>query len=285
MLLVQNNLFRTGRSSVTSNRITKTLNALKRKGKKALVSYIVNGDPRPDSTLSAMHTLVENGVDIIELGVPFSDPMAEGVVIQRGHERALKHNTSLSSSIEVVNEFRKTNIETPVVLMGYANPIERMGYERFAKAAQAAGVDGLLTVDLPPEEAEDLNEKLKVYGIENIFLVAPTSTENRMQKVVSLAGGFVYYVSLKGVTGAGHLDVSAVKGSIERLKKYTDLPVLAGFGIKDADSAKAISEVADGVIVGSALVSLMSDESSSKEDICDRLASLVKPMREALDTQ
>lgn len=270
-------------NSVAINRISKTLQKLKETNKKALVTYIVNGDPRPNITLEAMHTLVENGADIIELGVPFSDPMAEGVVIQKGHERALEHKVSLRATIAIVAEFRKTNDETPVVLMGYANPVERMGYKSFAQSAQTAGVDGLLTVDLPPEEAEELNGYLKEYQIENIFLIAPTSTEERMSKVASLAGGFVYYVSLKGVTGAGHLDVESVKETIQLIKKYTDLPVLAGFGIKDAKSAKAIGEVSEGVIVGSALVSLMSDDSQSNEEINQKLSAAIRPLRKALD--
>ena len=272
-----------GRCFVSTNRITKTLTELKQKSKKALVTYIVNGDPRPEITLKAMHSLVEHGADIIELGVPFSDPMAEGEVIQRGHERALKHHASLSSSIEVVREFRKTNMSTPIVLMGYANPVERMGYEVFAQRAKKAGVDGLLTVDLPPEEAEELNVHLKNNGIENIFLIAPTSTKERMAKVSSLAGGFVYYVSLKGVTGAGHLDVNSVRDVIGQLRTYTDLPVLAGFGIKDAASATSVGKVSDGVIVGSALVSMMSDGSISHDDVHEKFGSILKPMRKALD--
>lgn len=268
---------------MTENRITKTLLELKKQGKKALVTYIVNGDPRPEITLNAMHVLVENGADIIELGVPFSDPMAEGVVIQRGHERALSHRTSLSSTIALVAEFRKSNQTTPIVLMGYANPVERMGYARFSVAAEQAGVDGLLTVDLPPEEAHDLNKELKQHGIENIFLIAPTSTDERMRKVAELAGGFVYYVSLKGVTGAGHLDVNSVQEIVGQIKTHTDLPILAGFGIKDANSAQSIARVADGVVVGSALVSLMSDEKVTDDDIRDRFSTLLSPMRKALD--
>ena len=266
------------------NRISKCLSELKSSGRKALVTYIVNGDPRPDMTLEAMHCLVENGADIIELGVPFSDPMAEGPVIQRGHERALEHNVSLRGTFALVSEFRKTDNETPVVIMGYANPIERMGYEICAQMAAEAGVDGVLTVDLPAEEAQGQHGFLKKHDIENIFLLAPTTTESRIKKVAELSGGFIYYVSLKGVTGAGHIDTGSVEERLEVIKGYTDLPVLVGFGIKDAESAAAVGRVSDGVVVGSVLVDAMGEGANcSNSEICDRLASIVVPMRSALD--
>ncbi len=266
------------------NRISKCLSELKSNGRKALVTYIVNGDPRPDITLEAMHCLVDNGANIIELGVPFSDPMAEGPVIQRGHERALEHNISLRNTFALVSEFRKTDNDTPVVIMGYANPIERMGYETCAQMAADAGVDGVLTVDLPAEEAQAQHGFLKKHDIENIFLLAPTTTESRIKKVAELSGGFIYYVSLKGVTGAGHIDTKSVEERLTAIKGYTDLPVLVGFGIKDADSAAAVGRVADGVVVGSVLVDAMGGGANcSNREICDRLASVVVPMRTALD--
>lgn len=266
------------------NRICKSLAVLKKEGRKALVCYIVSGDPRPGVSLAAMHALVEGGADIIELGVPFSDPMAEGPVIQRGHERALEFNTSLSSTFELVRQFRESNQNTPVVIMGYFNPIERMGYESCARRASEAGVDGVLTVDLPAEEAEEPHRYFKENNIENIFLLAPTTTEKRMKDVVQLAGGFVYYVSLKGVTGAGHLDIDSVIERLSVIKKLTDLPILVGFGIKDAASASAVAKVSDGVVVGSVLVNAMGQDSAqSDEEICQSLKNILKPMREALD--
>ncbi|SMF64207.1 tryptophan synthase, alpha chain [Alteromonadaceae bacterium Bs31] len=266
------------------NRISQCLQACKQEGRKALVTYIVHGDPGLEHTLPSMHRLVEEGADIIELGIPFSDPMAEGPVIQRGHERALANGASLTNAMELVSQFRQNNKHTPVVLMGYANPIERMGYSKLASSAAKAGVDGLLTVDLPPEEAEALNVELKQQGLENIFLIAPTTTEARMADITALAGGFVYYVSLKGVTGAGHLDVTSVQQKVEQIRKYTGLPVLVGFGIKDKDTAKAIGAVSDGVVVGSLLVKAMGEgESHDLKSICDHLASLIKPIRKGLD--
>jgi len=271
------------------NRITQQLAETKASGKKALVAYIVHGDPALELTLPAMHALVAGGADIIELGVPFSDPMAEGPVIQKGHERALLNGASLSSAFEMVAEFRKTNSETPVVLMGYANPIERAGYDSVTQNAVAAGVDGLLTVDLPPEEAQVLNEKMRAAELENIFLIAPTTTEDRVSEVTRLAGGFIYYVSLKGVTGAGHLDVNSVAAKVDQIRSHTDLPVLVGFGIKDRSSAKAIGACADGVVVGSVIVAAMAEfagESSAgdtKKAICEKIISILKPIREGLD--
>lgn len=268
------------------NRISQRLSELKSQNRKALVTYIVNGDPRPEVSLPAMHALVEAGADIIELGIPFSDPMAEGPTIQRGHERALAHNTSLRDTFALVKEFRTRNQHTPIVIMGYANPLERMGYEECAKLAAEVGVDGMLTVDLPAEESAELNKYLVQNSLENIFLLAPTTTEERIKDVVSLAGGFVYYVSLKGVTGAGHIDVDAVEKRLQEIKKYTDLPVLAGFGIKDADTASAIANVADGVIVGSVLVDAMGkDADRNMQEICQDLKNIIEPMRRALDEQ
>ncbi len=266
------------------NRINKTLEKTRQEGRKALVTYIVCGDPVADATLVTMHKMVASGVDIIELGVPFSDPMAEGPVIALGHERALANKTSLKSTMAVVKAFRETNNDTPVVLMGYANPVERMGYQAFAQRAEEAGVDGLLTVDLPPEEAESLNAELKKVGIENIFLIAPTTTTARAKQIADLAGGFLYYVSLKGVTGAGHLDVGSVETKLAELRQLTDLPICVGFGIKDAETAKAIAKTADGAVVGSLLVDRMGAlAEQSAEKIADAVVDLIRPIREGLD--
>ncbi len=266
----------------SNNRIATCFKALKSEGRRALITYVVNGDPSESVTLAAMKQFVDDGVDIIELGVPFSDPMAEGPVIQKAHERALAHNTSLTGTLALVKRFRESNQTTPVILMGYANPVERMGYEVFVGKAADAGVDGLLTVDLPPEEAGELNALLQSKNIENIFLLAPTSTDERIKKVVGMAGGFIYYVSLKGVTGASHLDVGSVKNKVDYIRSKTELPVVAGFGIKDAESAGAIGAIADGVVVGSALVSAMA-EGGSEAKILQALKDKIVPMRKALD--
>jgi len=266
------------------NRMNKRLADTRAQGRKALVAYIVNGDPVSEATLPTMHAMVAAGVDIIELGVPFSDPMAEGPTIQLAHERSLVHKTSLRSTMAVVKAFRETDNETPVVLMGYANPVERMGYQAFAESASEAGVDGLLTVDLPPEEALALNVELKKVDIENIFLLAPTTTEARCADVVKQAGGFVYYVSLKGVTGAGHLDTAEVQRKVEMIRGLTDLPICVGFGIKDAESAKAVSANADGAVVGSLLVAEMGRLAGQPvEEIASAVAALIKPLRLGLD--
>jgi len=271
------------------NRITKRLSDLRSKGRKALITYIVCGDPFPEATLPAMQGMVEQGVDIIELGVPFSDPMAEGPVIQRGHERALAGGTSLKSTLKTVKGFRQTDQRTPIVLMGYANPVEKMGYKNFAIAAAEAGVDGLLTVDLPLEEAVDLNAELKAVGIENIFLLAPTTSPERAKQVASLASGFLYYVSLKGVTGAQHLDVNSVELKLAEFRQLTNLPLCVGFGIRDAKSAKAIAAIADGAVIGSVLVEKMgslADSDVAKVDddkIKAVLAEVLAPLRSALE--
>lgn len=268
------------------NRIDETLENLRKTGKKALVPYIVAGDPTLEATLPVLHALVASGADIIELGVPFSDPMAEGPVIQKGHERALANGASLKVVLGLVEAFRQEDPHTPIVLMGYANPIEKMGYGEFAKAARKAGVDGLLTVDLPPEEATGLNQALIAEGIENIFLIAPTTTRERQKMIIELATGYLYYVSLKGVTGAGHLDVQAVSEKMAEIKSLTRLPVCVGFGIKDAESARAVAKVADGVVVGSVLVDKMANCSAQgvgAQEIASRVSTIIKPIRKALD--
>jgi tryptophan synthase alpha chain len=236
------------------SRIAHRFQQLAKQGRTALIPYIVAGDPAIDVTVPLMHRLVEQGADILELGVPFSDPMAEGPVIQLAHERALANGITLARVLELVREFRKRDTTTPVLLMGYANPVMRMGYAEFADAAAAAGVDGLLTVDIPPEEVDEINEQLQRVGMDNIFLVAPTTPAQRIARITSRAGGFIYYVSLKGVTGAGHLDTADVAARVAAIREYSSLPVAVGFGIKDAASASVVAAVADGVVVGSALV-------------------------------
>ncbi|MBU2885086.1 tryptophan synthase subunit alpha [Gilvimarinus agarilyticus] len=267
------------------SRISQTFSELKQNGRKALVAYIVNGDPTREATLPAMHKMVEQGVDIIELGVPFSDPMAEGPVIQKGHERALEHHVSLTDTMAVVAEFRKTNQSTPVLLMGYANPVERMGYSVFADKAEAAGVDGLLTVDLPLEELTDLKRELDSRDIDNIFLLAPTTRVERARDIAANASGFLYYVSLKGVTGAGHLDVDSVKQKLTEFGALTELPMCVGFGIKDATSAKSVAVLADGVVIGSVLVDAMGKaQGQTPDQIAEAVGAIISDIRQALDS-
>jgi tryptophan synthase alpha chain len=265
------------------SRIAGCFAALKENNKTALIPFITAGDPQRDVTVPLMHTLVERGADIIELGVPFSDPMADGPVIQRASERALEHNMSLRDVLAVVTEFRKTNSDTPVVLMGYLNPIEIMGYEAFAAAAQEAGVDGVLTVDIPPEEGNDLINAMRAHELDPIYLLAPTSTEERIRKITSSASGFVYYVSLKGVTGAVNLDVDAVSAKLDAIRQTTDMPVGVGFGIKDAATAKAMAAIADAVVVGSAIVQRVEDNAGDTGAIQAAVGELIAEIRTAID--
>ena len=267
------------------SRLSSLFTTLAEQGRKALVPYIVAGDPDPRYTVTLMHELVAAGADIIELGIPFSDPMAEGPVIQLAHERALAHNTSLSQALDMVEEFRREDSKTPIVLMGYTNPVERMGYETFARQASDSGVDGLLTVDMPPEEAAEISALMKAVGLDNIFLLAPTSSEQRIAKVSALATGYLYCVSLKGVTGAGHLDVDSVRAQLALIKKHSALPVTVGFGIKDGASAAALAPLCEGVVVGSALVDRFANwdhEADAAPQIAQAVA-LIKEIREAVD--
>lgn len=267
------------------NRIAQCFEQLKKNNRKALVGYVVSGDPYPEANLPIWNAMVEKGVDIIEVGVPFSDPMAEGPTIQLAHERALAHRTSLRSTLQAIKAFREGNKETPIVLMGYGNPVERMGYQAFAEEAAAAGVDGVITVDLPPEEAEELDAELKERNIANIFLLAPTTTEDRARQIVSMARGFLYYVSLKGVTGAGHLDVSSVNEKVGQFRQLTDLPICVGFGIKTGEAARAVCEHSDGAVVGSLLVDTIGKMADQKpEAIAAAVGDLVAPLRSALDS-
>ncbi len=250
--------------------------------RKALIPFITAGDPHPSHTVGLMHALVAGGADVIELGVPFSDPMADGPVIQRAAERALVHKVRLADVLAMVREFRTRNESTPVVLMGYANPIERMGVGSFADQAQAAGVDGVLVVDYPPEEADDFATTLKRHALDPIFLLAPTSSDARIAKVAQLAAGYVYYVSLRGVTGAAHLDVAAVANIFPRLRAHIRIPIGVGFGIRDADSAKAVGAVADAVVIGSALVQLI--EASGPDNAQAAVTGFMSGIRSALDS-
>jgi tryptophan synthase alpha chain len=268
------------------SRIHKAFAARAGERRRVLIPYITAGDPHPGATVPLMHAMVAAGADVLELGVPFSDPMADGPVIQAACERALAHDVSLRDILGMVREFRTRDAQTPVVLMGYLNPIEVLGYERFAQEAEAAGVDGVLTVDLPPEEGHDLVAALKSRGLDPIFLLAPNTTGERLQRICAVADGFVYYVSLKGVTGAARLDVAAVAAKLTEIRAATDLPIGVGFGIADAASAAAVAEVADAVVVGSALVrqveALKDDEPAMREAVSQLLAGMRRAMDERL---
>ncbi len=250
---------------------------------KMIVPYITAGDPDTDTTLALMNTLVDAGADIIELGIPFSDPMADGPVVQAACERALAGGTTLNDVLDVVAAFRKINDHTPIVLMGYMNPVETMGYEAFAQKASASGVDGLLTVDLPPEEAADLVAQVDAVGIDSIFLLSPTSPDDRIKAVCEYASGYIYYVSLKGVTGAANLDTVEVSKKVAHIKSITDIPVAVGFGIRDAESAAAVASAADAIVVGSALVSIVEHHANDAATMHEKLRSLVGSMRAAVD--
>ena len=267
-------------------RIKQITDSVNQKGRKLLIPYLVAGDPNKETTIELMHALVSNGADIIELGIPFSDPSSDGEVIQSGIERSLRKGTSLNDTLDIVSKFRARNEVTPIVLMGYLNPVEIMGIDNFVRRAEKEGVDGVLMVDMPPAEAGVLNAKLKEVNIDSIFLVAPTTTQERVKSILNMTSGYVYYVSLKGVTGASITDVDEVERNVCSLRSSTDLPIVVGFGIKDGKSAKEMARVSDGVIVGSALVnkiaSLTSHEKISAEDIKNS-TNIIKEIREELD--
>lgn len=265
------------------SRLAGRFEALRAGGRKGLVTFITAGDPLPSLTVGLMRTLVEAGADVIELGVPFSDPMADGPVIQRASERALAQGMSVAGVFGIVEAFRRDDPDTPVVMMGYLNPIERYGYERFARDAASAGVDGFIIVDLPPEEAGPLHEALTRAGLDIVFLLAPTTDIERVSLVCKRASGFVYYVSLKGVTGAASLDVDAVRSKVAEIKTCTDLPVGVGFGIRDGESAARISAVSDAVVVGSALVGRIEELADRPDEIAPAIAAIVADMRVAMD--
>jgi len=256
---------------------------LKQQGRVALIPYITAGDPQPAVTVPLLHALVAAGADVLELGVPFSDPMADGPVIQQAAERALKHHVSLHNVLDMVREFRKTDSSTPVVLMGYLNPIEVFGYPAFAKAAAAAGVDGALTVDLPPEEADDFVTATRAHGLDTIFLLAPTSDAGRIRRILSVASGFVYYVSLRGVTGAAHLDLTEVRNKVNTIKQQTALPVGVGFGIGSPEAAAQVAAFAEAVVVGSALVQRVAALAATPDKIPAAAAAFIGSLRAAID--
>lgn len=256
---------------------------LKKARRSALVPYITAGDPGKDATVPLMHALVKAGADALELGVPFSDPSADGPVVQAACERALAAGTTLADVLAMVREFRKSDPDTPVILMGYLNPMEAMGAERFATAAEVAGVDGVLTVDMPPEEAEPLAGLLRARGLDPIFLLSPTTGEARVRRIAETASGFVYYVSLKGVTGAARLDVAAVRERLAAIRRHTALPVGVGFGVRDAASAAALAGVADAVIVGSAVVSRIAEHRDDAKRMAAEVRDFVAGLRRAMD--
>ncbi len=263
------------------SRIQSTLSALAEKNKKGLIPFITAGDPAPELTVPLMHALVAGGADIIELGVPFSDPMADGPVIQRASERALANGVGMRHVLQFVSEFRTTNQTTPVVLMGYANPIEHIGEVAFIHTAKQAGVDGVLVVDYPPEECQEFVATMKENGLDPIFLLAPTSTDERIEEVGKIATGYVYYVSLKGVTGSGHLDLDAVATMIPKIKKHVKVPVGVGFGIRDAATAKAIASVSDAVVIGSRIIQEL--ETVPREHAVQSVQNFITSIRNALD--
>jgi len=266
------------------SRIAERFSELRAQNRCALIPFVTAGDPNGEVTVPIMHALVEAGADVVELGVPFSDPMADGPVIQRASERALSAGMNLGRVLEIVREFRQRDTATPVVLMGYLNPFEVAGYEKFADAASEAGVDGVLTVDLPPEEAGPFLAAVRARGIDLIFLLAPNSDEKRIRRICDAASGFVYYVSLKGVTGASHLDVDEVATKVTAIKRATDLPVGVGFGIRDGETAARVASVSDAVVVGSALVQAIESLVDRSEAIPAELARILGQMRAAMDT-
>ncbi|MXS79450.1 tryptophan synthase, alpha chain [Nitrosomonas eutropha] len=265
------------------NRIESVFSRLKSQDKAALIPFITAGDPDSATTVALMHQLTRSGVDLIELGVPFSDPMADGPTIQRSSERALKHRISLKDVLAMVAQFRKMNQSTPVVLMGYANPIETMGYKRFVEEASHSGVDGVLVVDYPPEESAEWVRHLKDQGIDPIFLLSPTTPESRIKHVAELAKGYVYYVSLKGVTGASHLDLQDVSSKLSQLRAHIRIPIGVGFGIRDEQTARSIAERADAVVIGSRIVEEI--EHSQAADLLSNVGALVESLRHAIDAR
>jgi tryptophan synthase alpha chain len=264
------------------SRIQGTFEKLRKSGRKALIPYVTAGDPDPGATVPIMHAMVEAGADIVELGVPFSDPMADGPVIQRSGERALRHRVGLDRVLAMVREFRAKDSSTPLVLMGYANPIEAMGQEAFVQAAHEAGVDGVIVVDYPPEECQEFARQLRECGMDLVFLLAPTSTPERIAKIARLASGYIYYVSLRGVTGVANIDMADVAGKIAEIRARTTLPVGVGFGIRDGATARAICDIADAAIIGSRIIQ---EIEAAPESARDRVAAFLRGVRLAMDAK
>ena len=265
------------------NRIKHRLSQARASGRKALVTFITGGDPDRTATVPAMHAMVAGGADVIEVGFPFSDPEAEGPAIQRSSERALAAGTRLLDVLDIVREFRERDTTTPVLLMGYLNSIERMGYRAFVERAVVAGVDGMIVVNLPPEESTELLELMRARDLDLIFLIAPTTTPERIDLIAPLASGFIYYVALKGVTGANHLSTEGIGDQIERIRARTELPIMIGFGIKDGATARRVAPLADGVVVGSSLVITMELNQHQPERIAAALNGQVQEIRAAID--
>ena len=263
------------------SRIANTFKALKEANRKALIPYITAGDPHPDLTVSMMHALVDSGADMIELGIPFSDPMADGPTIQRASERALAHHVGLSHVFNMVKTFREKDTQTPIILMGYANPIEAIGAETFVERAKVSDVDGIITVDYPPEECTQFTKLLKEKNIDSIFLLSPTSELDRVKLIIEQASGFLYYVSLKGVTGAANIDIEQVKSKVSMIRELTDLPIGVGFGVKDAATAKEVAKISDAVVVGSRMIQEI--ENSNKDNLIQNISKLMKKLREAVN--
>jgi len=263
------------------SRIANTFKTLKETHRKALIPYITAGDPHPDLTVSMMHALVDSGADMIELGIPFSDPMADGPTIQRASERALAHHVGLSHVFNMVKTFREKDTQTPIILMGYANPIEAIGAETFVDRAKVSDVDGIITVDYPPEECTQFIKLLREKNIDSIFLLSPTSELDRVKLIIEQASGFLYYVSLKGVTGAANIDIEQVKSKVGMIRELTGLPIGVGFGVRDAATAKEVAKISDAVVVGSRMVQEI--ENSNKDNLIQNISKLMKELREAVN--
>ena len=267
-----------------TSRIPSIFSENAKKNKKTFISYLVCGDPSKNDTLIAMKVMADSGVDVIELGIPFTDPIADGPVIQKSIDRALKNNVSLKDVISVVEKFRKTNKKTAVVLMGYMNPVHKMGVEKFTKSINKNDIDGVLIVDSPPEESIDLNSSLKKYNKSHIYLASPTTTDQRMRSITQMSSGYVYYVTVKGITGSKLTDISTIKKNVAKIKKYSknNIPVAVGFGIKDSKSAKQMSKFSDGIIIGSSIVELIHKHSNNKNVMKKNLTSYLSSISRAI---
>jgi len=263
------------------SRIQATFKSLKNKKEKALIPFFTAGDPHPDKTVEIMHALVESGADMIELGIPFSDPMADGPVIQRASERALKNNVGITTTIKLAAEFRKNNKITPLILMGYVNPIEAIGIDNFISLIKDADIDGVITVDYPPEESEQFVRRLKENNIDSIFLIAPTTNDNRIKLIINQATGFLYYVSLKGVTGSVNIDIKQVAQKVQNIKEFTNLPIGVGFGVRNAKTAKEVSLISDAVVIGSRIVQEIED--SNGVDLINNIKNLMVEMKNSIN--
>lgn len=262
------------------SKIKSVFDSLDKKQSKALIPFITAGDPNPEITIEILHTLVDAGADMIELGIPFTDPMADGPVIQRASERAIANNVGIKKTIEIVKEFRQKNKHTPIILMGYANPMEAIGIDLFIQLIHEAHVDGVITVDYPPEEAKSFVEKLKEKNIDTIFLLSPTTEDKRIKLIIEQATGFIYYVSLKGVTGSANIDIDQVTERVRNIKRYTKLPIGVGFGVRDAKTAKEVALISDAVVIGSRIVQEI--ENSSRADLISNIKKLMTEMKQAI---